>query len=835
MGAAVVPKARRITTNFSKGELSPRIEGRPDLSAYFEGAREITNYLLLRQGGLERRSGTRFVAEVKDATKDTILLPFEFSVDDTYQIETGDGYYRFFKNGPTGSRIEVATVPVEITSPYIEAQLRNIHFTQSADVLFQFHADVAQRKLSRISDTSWVLSTTKFNPPASFEADTILTDPTWPLILMYSATTGTGVRFRAADNSLDAVPDAAIFLAGDVGRQIIIGAGRATITALIDQYQVTADILDDFDSTPISAGPGVLTSVGTAVTTTLNHGVTPGQFISVASGAQFNEAQKVIATPTLNTLTIEYAFSLDQNGVDWKKHIPIAQGGWALRGSPQTTLDPDKKEPVGGQVTLVAGADTFRTTNRGTDVGKFIFIYGGLIKITQYVSLTEVKGEILTVLADTTSADPPPASAGAWTLEEVSWSAARGYPRTGEFFQGRLGQAATAAQPTTWWLSASDDYDNYAVGVNADNAIEYTIASRQVNRIEWLSDSTDFFLGTAGAEFRAVGDRQGEPLGGEHIPLVERLTTHGCAPIQSMTLDRRILFIDRSRRKILTISFSFEQDAFDAIELTAPSEHITEGGVRLGLIGHRRRVDPQLFFVREDGVLPVLTYFPSEKVIGFSRLTTQGTFECVSVSPHPQGLSDRVWTIVNRTINGQTKRYIEYFDDAAPELSGRAWQNLQTDCAKVYSGGPTTIITGADHLEGETVDVIADGSFIGTRVVTGGQFTLDEPASIVEYGLHYDSKVETMRPAVEGSVIEGLPRSWDDVSVRLLKTIGGKINGEWLTYAPSDLDTLGLFTGDRLIVGQGWDTEGRITVEQTQPYPMTVLAVYGTLSVGDHA
>ena len=74
MGQKVVPKLRRMQTNFSKGELSPRIEGRPDLAGFHEGAKEITNFLLLRQGGAERRPGLRFAKEAKDSTRDTILI-----------------------------------------------------------------------------------------------------------------------------------------------------------------------------------------------------------------------------------------------------------------------------------------------------------------------------------------------------------------------------------------------------------------------------------------------------------------------------------------------------------------------------------------------------------------------------------------------------------------------------------------------------------------------------------------------------------------------------------------------------------------------------------------
>lgn len=813
-----MPKAVRLLTNWSKGELSPRIEGRPDLAAYFEGGKEISNFLIFRQGGLDRRPGTRFVAEVKDSTKDTILIPFEFSVDDAYQLEFGHLYIRFYKNG---ARIEVAGVPVEVVSPYTEAQLRNIHFTQSADVLFLFHPNQPQRTLSRVSDTNWVLNTIRYSPPPSFAADTTLN----AALAYSSAAVGSGVTFRATSP---------IFLVGDSERLIIFGAGEAVITDFVDASQVTATILQAFDAANITAGPGVLSSIGTAISTTADHGLEPGHFIRIASGAQVGQFLRVLTVPTLSTATIEVAFAADQNGVDWTKHVAMAIGTWALRGPGGTSLDPDKKQPVGALVTLVAGGGGLATF-RPADVGKFIFIYGGLIRITQFDSDVQVKGQILSVLSGATVEDPPDAPPGSWSLEEVSWSAARGFPRTGEFFQGRLAQASTAAQPTTWWLSASDDFVNYAVGSRADDAVDYTIASRRLNRIEWLADSVDLFFGTAGAELRAVGDRQGEPLGGDKIPLMERLSTQGCAAIQPGILSKRIIFVDRSHRKILTISFSFEEDSFVPIEVTALADHITESQIRLGPIGVRQRLDPQIFFVREDGVLIVLTFFPNEKVVGFTRFVTDGTFEAVSVIPQVAGKSDQVWVIVKRTINGVTKRYVEYFDENAAEFVTRAWPSLQTDCAKVYDGAAATVMIGLSHLEAKTVDIVADGSFKGTKVVSGGGLVLDDAASKVEIGLHYDSKAVTMRPAIDGAIIEGLPRSWDKVFVRLDKTIGGHLNGERLNYQPSDLDALGLFTGDRDVTGQGWDTVGRITVEQRDPYPMSVLAVFGTLSIGDHA
>jgi hypothetical protein len=169
-------KARRLYSNFSKGELSPLLDGRPDLAGYFEGGRTALNWYLLRQGGLVRRPGTRFVQRAKFSTKDTVFISFEFSVDDAFILEFGDLYIRFFKNDVA---IESSPgVPYEIVSPYEEANLRTIHVEQSADVLFIFHPLYQQRRLSRIADTNWVILPISYRPPPSFEADTDISDDT---------------------------------------------------------------------------------------------------------------------------------------------------------------------------------------------------------------------------------------------------------------------------------------------------------------------------------------------------------------------------------------------------------------------------------------------------------------------------------------------------------------------------------------------------------------------------------------------------------------------------------------------------------------------------------
>jgi len=519
----------------------------------------------------------------------------------------------------------------------------------------------------------------------------------------------------------------------------------------------------------------------------------------------------------------------------------IPAGQWFLRLSPQADLTPNKKGPVGTKVTLEAAKNAFRQA----DLGKYIHIFGGVVEIQEVVDTNTVSGEILNDLQveeiSAGSGTYPAAIAGTWTLEVSSWSPANGFPRTGEFVQGRLAQASSFAQPTNIWMSQPDNFDNYAVGIKADDAIDYTVATRKLNRIEWITENGDVLLGGSDVELKMTAGRVDEAFGGDVIPLIPQISNVGSAPIQAQVVNNKVVFVDKSRQRIFILSYNVEDDKIIPIELTAVAEHITKNaspfpnGVRLGPIAYQKRLDQRLYFIREDGTLIVLTYFPNEKVIGFTRIVTQGEFQAVGCITGAPGRQDEVWVIVKRIINGETKRFIEIFEDNFGTMN-RPWQELHTDCASVFSFETATdTVTGLGYLEGQLVDVVADGSYRGQQLVTGGQIVMPEAYLQYEIGLHYDSTGRTLRPSLEGTMIEGIPRSWVSLFLRLRDSQGGTINTENIQYPPGSLNQQALFTGDVKVTPPSMiDTDGRVTFVQNQPYPMTVTAIFGTLQVADH-
>jgi len=148
-----------IQPSFTGGELSPSLHARVDLAKYAVGLKTCRNFFVQAHGGVSNRSGTKFIAEVKTSSEQVRIIPFEFNTEQTYILEVGDQYIRVIKDG---GQITFGGSAVEIVTPYVEADLFGLQFTQSADVMTICHKNYAPRELSRTSHTAWSLATITF-------------------------------------------------------------------------------------------------------------------------------------------------------------------------------------------------------------------------------------------------------------------------------------------------------------------------------------------------------------------------------------------------------------------------------------------------------------------------------------------------------------------------------------------------------------------------------------------------------------------------------------------------------------------------------------------------
>lgn len=153
--------ARVTQASFTAGEISPELFSRRDLAKYQVGARLLENFSVMPYGGVQNRPGLKFVAEVKASAKKVRLGRFEAAGDQSYLMEMGDKYFRYFyRGGVVMNGSELA----ETVTPYVEDHLLRIYSAQSNDVMTIVAKGYEPRELANVSSGVWDLSTIDFTP-----------------------------------------------------------------------------------------------------------------------------------------------------------------------------------------------------------------------------------------------------------------------------------------------------------------------------------------------------------------------------------------------------------------------------------------------------------------------------------------------------------------------------------------------------------------------------------------------------------------------------------------------------------------------------------------------
>ena len=509
-----------------------------------------------------------------------------------------------------------------------------------------------------------------------------------------------------------------------------------------------------------------------------------------------------------------------------------------------TTANPSSKT-VGSTSTVTFSAVTGINSNQGflsTDVGRLLHVKSGHIKITSVTSTTVVVGTVIIDLdiVNNTTTD----------FALGSFSDTSGYPSCVTFFEQRLVFAGTTVQPQTLFFSRSADYENfddkYHETVADDDAIVYTIASNQVNAIRFMTATRTLIIGTAGGEFAVNGAGVGEAITPTNI-LINKQSNHGAANVDGIAVGNATLFLQRAKRKIRELAFNFDVDGYTAPDLTILAEHITESGITQ--MAYQEEPNSIIWCVRTDGQLLGFTYQREQQVTAWHRHIIGGAFgtgnavvESVEVLPTDDS-EYQVWVIVKRTINGATKRYVEYLHDLNfDETDDTSFNYLDSQLA--YNGSATTTISGLSHLEGQEVGILANGSTHPNKIVSSGGITLDRSATKVKVGLPYVSLLQTMRidAGADNGTSQSKTKRIYEITARLYESIGIEIgpdldNMERIPFRSSANamnSGVNVFTGDKDIEFRGnYETDGFIVVRQTQPLPLTILSLYPKLQTND--
>ena len=688
-----------------------------------------------------------------------------------------------------------STTPVSLISPYDSTDIFEIHYTQSADVMYIAHEDHHPQKISRFADIAWTIE------DVPFTGGPFLTENTGSTKLVGFARTGGAAR------------SGYYFPAGCTGTLTASGPSNAPFNSnMVGALWLIKHTRDNDNSTTTFAKD---TNVVPTLTT-------------YASGAVKIKGDFICTVEPIATGKEARLWRKEGNG-NWQQYK-------SFRGATSFSATEEKDDVYYAMTrsdntingTLIAQ----NATNRG------------IVRITGYTSSTVVSCVVVDpVLSDNASDNAVTTSMWA----EGAWSDYRGYPRTVAFHEDRLWWTSSPNNPDTVWGSKTSEYENMEytdLGLDND-AVVFPLNDNEVSQIQWMYSRQVMAIGAANKEYRLSAQNPDDPI----TPTDRKAppqTGFGSGTIQPALLNNAIFYLQRQGKKLRALKYDAIAENFQSDDVTLMAYGLLDSPPTT--IAVQRVPDPIIWITRTDGILPTFTYEPDEEVLGWARQifgnsadseTATGYIESVAVI---HGSSeDEVWVCIRRTIDSSTVYYTELF---APRDWGSDIEDaVFVDSAVTYDSTASSSMTGLDHLEGETVSVFADGEVFDDAVVSSGAITLQKDgvtttASTVQMGLPYTMKARTMRLAVpnDSSALQATIKSIDSLVVRYIKSINGQAGTEYggteyltpitATYSTESADTP---ENQRATEG-GFNEDAYITIVSSDPVPFTCLS--SIVSVG---
>ena len=355
---------------------------------------------------------------------------------------------------------------------------------------------------------------------------------------------------------------------------------------------------------------------------------------------------------TSDVLDIKGTYSFVTSGA-WKGTVVLQRNqdgkGWEdfrtwtglTTGAKNIRLDKVETETV-VQFRILAKAGM--SVNFGASLQVFENLREGIVRIDSLTSSTVANVTVLQELENTDAVVR-------WA--EGAWNGVQGFPAAVGFIENRIVYAGTPSEPQAVWFSAVDDYEIFEAGTNDANSFKATLLT--TNAIRWLDALDALIIGTSGDEWQISSNRLYTPI----TPInsfPKRQTTRGSTELQSIRVNESILFVNKTGRKIRELVFSDTDQRFVSPDMTALAESITKTGIVSWAV--QKNPETIVWCVLGNGNLLSLTFEKEQNVVAWAtHRIGSGNAESVSVIP---GIpEDEISLVVQRTVLGNTVRYIE--------------------------------------------------------------------------------------------------------------------------------------------------------------------------------
>lgn len=822
-------KVSPLQEDFSTGEISPYFKGRVSSEKYKQALDTCKNYIPLIQGGLTRRPGTKYIADVKTASKSTRLIPFEYSTTQAYIIEFGDLYLRFYRNQ---GQITSGGPAYEIVSPYAEADLFQLKFTQSADVLYITHPSYAPRKLNRYSNTSFTLTAIDFLDGPYLKTNATAENPLTAYTLTPAAATGDAIAVVTGPSLAvtGAVNNGAGLIRITTAASTAITGDRALVAGVTGTVEANGTwVLTRISSTVFDLQASVFVNAFVGAGTIL-----PGIFVSTDVGRLVRMQEGTVwGWGKIATFTdcAHVAVDIKSTLTDATSKPSWRLGEWGTTtGYPSTVVFHEDRLVFATNQRIDGSMSSDYENFAPTDTTSAVLANSAIS-----FSLNDNKVNVIRWMTSDEKGLLVGTAGGEWLVRPSSQSEA-------------MTAVNISAKPSTYFGSAN-------------------IQPVQVGK-------ASLFIQTAGRKCREVS--YFFDVDGFRAPdlsyLSEHITGTGVLQLAYQKEPQSIVWMVRADGVLIGMTYERELENLrvgwhrhelggtsDASGTIAKVESVavipsSDGKrsevwivVKRWINGATKRYVESLTQMFEDNIAQReaffvdcgLTYDDPKTITAVSI----GAITTVTSAAHGFSNGDRLYLNLFLGIP-QLEGLRFYAANVAAntfEIQATLGVNLNSAAYTAYvSGGKArklvSTISGLTHLEGQTVSIWADGAVLPDQVVTAGAITITEPSSTIQigYGYNSDGKMLRLEAGSQDGTALGKTRRIHRVGFLLHRSLGLKYGASFtaldlipfrsasaLLSAP-----VPLFSGIKSeTLNADYDFDNQICWRVDQPTPSTILAV----------
>lgn len=816
-----------IQPSFAGGEIAPNVYGRVDLAKYSVALRRCRNFIVRQYGGIENRPGTRFIAEAKFPDRKCRLIPFQFSTVQTYALEFGHLYMRVYKDG--GQVLTSSNLIYELSTPYQEADLFDLKFTQSADVMTICHPSYAPRELQRFAHDNWALVevVTKNGPFEDInidESETVYSSGETGTVTLTASSAIFGAEqvgklFYLEQPAVDSVP------VWETSKTVTVGtvrradnnyyrANTAGKTGTLRPSHTEGMAWDGWggsgdDDTGIQweylhSGFGIcrITAVagnGLSATATVISRI-PSNVVGSANASYkygryaWNSVNGYPGTVVYYQQRLIFAASTAQPQTVWCSR----SGDYKDFGKNNPITDDDR-------IIYTYAGRQVNEIRHLIDVGSLVALTsGGQFQITgdQNKVLTPSSFSFSSQGADGASSTPPITVSNIALFIQDKGSVVRdlAYSFDVDGYQGSdltvLANHLFQGYQLVDWSFTVVPYSS-AWAIRNDGMLLCLTYLRDQQVFAWAPQPSDgkfestcsISEGTEDGVYFSVQ----RTVNGVTKRYIERLNT------RQFTEDADAFFVD--------CGLSYDgrnSSASRTMTLTTASDWVWSSPMTLTVSG------AVLFTSSSVGDEVHLPYSETEggevinktlrlKIIGF---------------------------LTGNSVTVQANRDVP-----------AAFQNVSTNNWRLARAS----FSGLGHLEGKTVSILSDGNVEPQKVVTGGSITLDAPGAVVHVGLPITAEFETLDINIsnqETLLDKKMVISQVSLVVNASRGVFAGTDGQNLfEYPQREFEFYDQHVEDAtgvidLSINANWSKGGRVYVRQSDPLPLSVLAVIPSVTVG---